>query len=191
MKNYQQQILSILKLSFSFIIFFLLTAYSISAQQDSTFIFKKPGRNYALEQGDFGKGSHSLLAIIPEIHGFEHFTVGLNFSYANFFSNGPLISKTFIQIGTEYLPNQKIIVPKIKYWKALWIYGLGLNAGGNGLYYFKRDASSFALRPEIGICLSYFQINYGYTFFFNKKFEELNPNTFVLSCYLPIFDFQR
>ena len=169
----------------TFFIFFLFIPFS-PAQSDSIFIFKKPeGRYYHQRLGKWHNRSKTL-GIIPEIHGFDYLTLGLNLAEVKSSSGEGALFGTAYQVGIEYIPKHKIIAPKVKYWKAMWAYFLGFNIGGSGLYYLKKDTSSFALRPEIGLGIVFFQINYGYTIFLNNQFEELNPHGFSLSCYIPI-----
>lgn len=162
---------------------FLFSINSIFAQTDSLFIFKKPDSRYYHQRLGKWSAKSRTLGVIPEFHGFDYLTIGLSIAeIKSATGEGGIFGKAF-QFGAEYIPTEKIIAPKIKYWKAGWIYFMGLNIGGSGLYYFKKDASSFALRPEIGLGIVYFQINYSYTFFFNDKFEELNPHGFSVSWY--------
>ncbi|MFK8009046.1 MAG: hypothetical protein AB8H03_21970 [Saprospiraceae bacterium] len=151
-----------------------------SGQMDSTF-FKKPDtRYYSIRHGKWWVES-KLLQLSPEIHGFKYLTVGLNLVEMKAETGeGGGNAKAYL-FGFEYLPTKNIIAPKVAAWKGGYIFGIGGKIGINGLYYFKKNASSFAFRPMIGFGLAYFQFNYGYTFFSNKKFEELSPHSFSLS----------
>ncbi len=167
----------------SFFIFAILIPNPNFAQSDSTFYFKKPEDRYYYSRTGKWMSRASTLGIIPEVHGFDNLVLGLNIAEVKSSSGeGALFGKAY-QLGIEYIPTQKIIAPKVKYWKAGWAYILGGNIGGSGLYYFKKEASSFALRPEVGLGVVFFQINYGYTIFFNDKFKEISPHTFSVSWY--------
>jgi len=48
-------------------------------------------------------------------------------------------------------------------------------------YYSVRYGRWWAESPMIGFGIVYFQFNYGYTIFANKKFKELSPHSFSLS----------
>jgi len=159
---------------------FFIISPAIFAQSDSSF-FKKPDtRYYSVRYGRWWAESNSLL-LSPEIHGFKYLTVGLSLvEMKTRTGEGGGDAKAY-QFGFEYLPTKKIIAPKIAAWKGGYVFGFGGKIGINGLYYFKKDASSFALRPMIGFGIVYFQFNYGYTIFANKKFKELSPHSFSLS----------
>lgn len=161
---------------------FLLLAFLTfaSGQMDSTFLKKPDSRYYSIRHGKWWTEGRSL-EISPEIHGFKYLTVGLNLVEMKFETGeGGGNAKAYL-LGFEYLPTKKIAAPKIAYWKGGYIFGIGGKIGINGLYYFKKDVSSFAFRPMIGVGLAYFHFNYGYTFFINKKFEELSPHSFSIS----------
>ncbi|MFK7775781.1 MAG: hypothetical protein AB8F94_26905 [Saprospiraceae bacterium] len=161
--------------------FFISTFLAlVSGQMDSTF-FKKPDtRYYSIRYGKWWTEARSL-QLSPEIHGFKYLTIGLNLvDMKTETGEGGGNAKVY-SFGFEYLPSKNIIAPKVTFWKGGYVFGLGGKFGINSLYYFKKNASSFAVRPMIGIGLAYFQFNYGYTFFANKKFNELSPHSFSLS----------
>jgi len=161
-----------------FLIYLLPPA--IFAQADSTFFKKPAARYYSIRHGKWWAENKSL-QLSPEIHGFNYLTIGLNLvEMKTQTGEGGGNAKTY-QIGFEYLPTKKIVAPKIAVWKGGYVFGFGGKIGINGLYYFKKNASSFAFRPMIGFGLAYFHFNYGYTFFANKKFSELSPHSFSLS----------
>ncbi len=162
--------------------FFTFTILSIaSGQMDSTFFKKPDARYYSIRHGKWWFESKSL-QLSPEIHGFKYLTVGLSLvEMKTETGEGGGNAKAY-QVGFEYLPTKNIFAPKAAAWKGGYIFGLGGKIGINGLYYFKKNASSFAIRPMIGFGFAYFHFNYGYTFFVNKKFNELlSPHSFSLS----------
>lgn len=161
--------------------FFAFTFLALASGQIDPTPFKKPdSRYYSIRYGKWWAEGRSLL-ISPEIHGFKYLTVGLNLvEMKTETGEGGGNAKTY-SFGFEYLPTKKVVAPKITYWKGGYIFGMGGKIGINSLYYLKKEASSFAVRPMIGIGLAYFHFNYGYTFFVHKKFKELSPHNFSLS----------
>ena len=152
----------------------------VSGQMDSTFFKNPDSRYYSIRHGKWWTEGRSL-QISPEVHAFKYLTLGLNLvEMKTETGEGGGNAKAY-QIGFEYLPNKKIVAPKIAYWKGGYVFGFGGKIGINSLYYFKEDASSFAIRPMIGFGIAYFHFNYGYTFFANKNFKELSPHNFSLS----------
>lgn len=151
-----------------------------SGQRDSTFFKKPDSRYYSIRHGKWWAEGRSL-QVSPEIHGFKYLTVGLNLVEMKTETGEGGENAKVYQFGFEYLPTKKVFAPKIAAWKGGYIFGFGGKVGINGLYYFKKDASSFAFRPMVGFGIAYFQFNYGYTFFANKKFNDLSPHSFSLS----------
>lgn len=161
--------------------FITLTFLSLaSAQIDSTLLKKPDSRYYTIRHGKWWTESRSL-EISPEIHGFKYLTLGLNIGEMKTETGEGGGNAKVYQVGFEYLPSKNVIAPKITYWKGGYIFGFGGKIGINSLYYFKKDASSFAVRPMIGFGLAYFHFNYGYTFFAKKKFNDLDQHNFSLS----------
>lgn len=156
-----------------------------SGQGDATFSKKTDARYYSIRHGKWWTEGRSLL-LSPEIHGFKYLTIGLNLvEMKTETGEGGGNAKAY-QFGFEYLPTKKVFAPKIAVWKGGYVFGLGGKIGINSLYYFKKDASSFAVRPMVGIGLAYFHFNYGYTIFTNKKFNELSPHNYSISWHHPI-----
>ncbi len=161
-------------------LFFLSFLTLASGQIDSTF-FKKPDtRYYSIAKNTWWYEGRSL-HLSPEIHYFKYLTLGLNLVEMKTISGEGNQDAKAYQLGLEYIPSNNIFAPKVAFWKGGYVYGLGGKIGINSLYYFKKDASSFAIRPMVGFGIAYFHFNYGYTFFANKKFEELSHHNFSLS----------
>ena len=154
------------------------------AQKDSTLIQNPDDLppHFYLNQY---KGGYEY-EIIPELKGFDNLSFGLSLAHTYFSRGRGLIDRKSIQVGVEYIPNGNIFAPKIKYWRSSFPLLIEGNIGASALYYLKKNNSSFALRPEIGLGFYFIQFNYGYTFFFKNDFENLSPHSFSLVYYYPI-----
>lgn len=160
--------------------FILFSICFLQAQKDST-ILQNPNDlppHFYLNQSKKGYG----FEIIPEIKGFKDLSFGLSLARTHFSGGGGFIDRKSIQLGLEYTPDGNIFAPKIKYWRSIFRI-IEANAGVSALYYLKKNNSSFALRPEIGLGFFLIQFNYGYTFFFKNDFENLSPHSFSLVYY--------
>ncbi|MDX2306228.1 MAG: leucine-rich repeat domain-containing protein [Microscillaceae bacterium] len=82
--------------------------------------------------------------------------------------------------------NGKMSAAKLSVWgNGLTIFSLGLH----GMYYLDESNNSFALRPEVGIGLSMWSVNYGYNILFSKGSQNINKHLVSLRLVVPIAPF--
>ncbi|MEM6964960.1 MAG: hypothetical protein AAF573_09355 [Bacteroidota bacterium] len=174
----------------SFSLLILLTSIPLFSQNHELFSEIPEGRYYSIQVGKWLTNSR-LLMLAPEIHGFKSQTLGLSIAKMKSNDGEGGGNAKVIQLGAEYNLLEKIIAPKISYWKGGWVFGFGGKIGINGLYYFDKNTSSPAVRPMIGIGIMYFHFNYGYTVFMNKNFDEINPHSFYLSWQHTLLPWRR
>lgn len=135
----------------------------------------------------FGKSARTL-GIMPEYQvGNSSFSLGISHGYFEAGEWGGMGKGITANFGL--LTEQKGYSASFSAWRYWYFIAAGPLVGARAIGYWNNEGqNTFALRPEVGLYIVFFQLKYGYDIRFNKDFIGLpSKHNFTISFYLPVY----
>ena len=156
---------------------------------DSIFQLSQPGRLHRM-QGQWMHQTENSFGVAPTLTLGRQTFLGLSIAKGKFTAGEYGGNGKAIMAGAEYSPLSRII--HYHFSGLLHAYSVigGLNTQLSMSHYRERGNGCYAIRPQIGVGLLKFFVNYGYNIFLDTPLPNLTKHTVSLSFYITAYPFK-